>query len=354
MSAQEKTDLKKAISSFKISEKAGKITSSLKWTSEQKWAVLMGSVLLGGTAFVAGQSHAKGSWGATAGSDEGAAASDSTGTEQPALAPGVDHKVAGGTISPGTGVNISSSHVNDQMSFAEAFNEARAECGPGSIFEWRGNVYNTYYQEEWVRLTAEDKQEFLKNVGFKPDVSHTGNGHSNPDTIEIKSESSEDDENTPDPEPMEFGDYRIVEYEGQQHLLRDFDHDGVIDEVMTIGIEEGVVWVRRDYDGDGVLDTSYFEDTQGGTSPENPMEEPSMITISQIDSGEYGEVIETGVLYTPEEEEALVNNFRDSAEASAPIEDVYTPVDSITDEVVITDQPPIEDDENYDNDIHVV
>lgn len=38
--------------------------------------------------------------------------------------------------------------VNDEMSFGEAFAAARAAYGPGAMFEWRGNVYNTYYKEE--------------------------------------------------------------------------------------------------------------------------------------------------------------------------------------------------------------
>lgn len=38
--------------------------------------------------------------------------------------------------------------VNDEMSFNEAFAAARSEVGAGGAFEWRGNVYGTYYAEE--------------------------------------------------------------------------------------------------------------------------------------------------------------------------------------------------------------
>lgn len=36
----------------------------------------------------------------------------------------------------------------DNMSFSEAFAQARAEMGPGHVFEWHGNIYTTDYREE--------------------------------------------------------------------------------------------------------------------------------------------------------------------------------------------------------------
>ena len=52
------------------------------------------------------------------------------------------------------------SNVNDGMSFSEAFASARAEVGPGGVFVWNGNVYSTYYEEEWDNMTDEQKEEF--------------------------------------------------------------------------------------------------------------------------------------------------------------------------------------------------
>ena len=53
--------------------------------------------------------------------------------------------------------------INDEMSFSEAFAAARKEVGPGGVFEWRGNVYNTYYAEEWNAMSQEEKDEFISN-----------------------------------------------------------------------------------------------------------------------------------------------------------------------------------------------
>lgn len=49
---------------------------------------------------------------------------------------------------------------NDEMSFNEAFAVARKEVGPNGVFEWRGNVYGTYYSEEWDNLSDDYKEQF--------------------------------------------------------------------------------------------------------------------------------------------------------------------------------------------------
>ena len=51
----------------------------------------------------------------------------------------------------------------DDMSFGEAFAAARAELGPGEVFEWRGAEFSTYTKEEWdeVYPPQEDEPEPL-------------------------------------------------------------------------------------------------------------------------------------------------------------------------------------------------
>jgi hypothetical protein len=54
--------------------------------------------------------------------------------------------------------------VNDEMSFNDAFAAARAELGAGAVFEWRGNVYGTYFADEWESMSVEEKLEFADRV----------------------------------------------------------------------------------------------------------------------------------------------------------------------------------------------
>ena len=64
----------------------------------------------------------------------------------------------GGEVQMATG-------VNDDMSFNEAFAAARAEVGAGGVFEWHGNIYGTYYKDEWDSMTAEQRDAFGQSVG---------------------------------------------------------------------------------------------------------------------------------------------------------------------------------------------
>ena len=54
--------------------------------------------------------------------------------------------------------------VNDDLSFGEAFAQARAEVGPGGVFHWHGGIYNTYSADEWNAMTVEQKHDFAQQV----------------------------------------------------------------------------------------------------------------------------------------------------------------------------------------------
>lgn len=59
--------------------------------------------------------------------------------------------------------------AEDSQSFKEAFDAARAELGPGAVFRWRGNLFNTYTEDEWNNMSDEDKEQFAQNLN--PEVS---------------------------------------------------------------------------------------------------------------------------------------------------------------------------------------
>lgn len=54
-----------------------------------------------------------------------------------------------------------STSVTDDMTFQEAFDSAREELGGGNFFIWNGNLYGTFYQEEWEALTEEQQGDYL-------------------------------------------------------------------------------------------------------------------------------------------------------------------------------------------------
>ncbi len=51
-----------------------------------------------------------------------------------------------------------------EQTFEEAFAEARAAQGPGHYFEFHGQTYNTYLNEEWEGMSHHQQQDFLATV----------------------------------------------------------------------------------------------------------------------------------------------------------------------------------------------
>lgn len=62
-------------------------------------------------------------------------------------------------------MNVASG-VNDDMSFAEAFETAREEIGSNGAFVWRGNVYSTFTAEEWNSMTPEEREEYNSHFNW--------------------------------------------------------------------------------------------------------------------------------------------------------------------------------------------
>ena len=53
------------------------------------------------------------------------------------------------------------------LSFRQAFDAARAELGPGGVFRWHGNIYNTYTADEWNAMSHAEKQLFADRVNIE-------------------------------------------------------------------------------------------------------------------------------------------------------------------------------------------
>lgn len=78
--------------------------------------------------------------------------------------------VTEGTTIPPIGGPLQVAHVDESLSFADAFAQARAEVGPGGVFHWHGGVFNTYTEAEWDSMSASDKSDFAQHVA--PEIHH--------------------------------------------------------------------------------------------------------------------------------------------------------------------------------------
>lgn len=190
----------------------------------------------------------------------------------------LEHEVI---VATDEGVRVA--QVDDNVSFAQAFADARAQVGPGGVFEWRGKVYGTFYKDEWSQMTKVERAEWQSKVDYY-DVrdntqdyhSHVAHHHSsevdhvshqtsdNLDSHEISSNAQMED-NTPADGEIKVLGVQMVENgngrpmtivgleapDGDQALLVDLDNDGTIDVLA------------HDDNGNNQLDGSEIHDVSG-------------------------------------------------------------------------------------------
>lgn len=48
--------------------------------------------------------------------------------------------------------------------FNEAYAQARAQVGPGGVFDYNGRIYSTYTAEEWNEMSAEERAEYQGKI----------------------------------------------------------------------------------------------------------------------------------------------------------------------------------------------
>lgn len=145
--------------------------------------------------------------------------------------------------------------VDDNMSFSEAFAAARAEVGPGGAFEWRGNLYGTYYATEWNSMTPEQKAEYYShfNWGASNNGGHVTPEPHKPPTPEPSKPEPEPEPPTPEPE------YKIEAVRGEVYT----DNQGNKVYVAYVKVN-GHIGCMIDSDGDGKADKLVIDEDDNG------------------------------------------------------------------------------------------
>lgn len=153
-------------------------------------------------------------------------------------------------IATADGVRVA--QVDDEVSFSQAFADARAQVGPGGVFEWRGNVYGTYYKDEWDQMSPAQRSEYQASIDYdavQPDkveepqtahyAQHTTSSHvretvadtSAPDDNEVHVIGVEHNVDVNSDGNLEH--VAVLESGGQSYLLVDVDRDGQGDVLLS-------------------------------------------------------------------------------------------------------------------------
>lgn len=215
--------------------------------------------------------------------------------------------------------------VSDDMSFAEAFAEARHEVGPGGVFSWHGQVYSTYTQNEWEGMSDEQRHEYSDSVAeadVKPD----------PYTPEVAGETSGDEvisveevpaEGTPAEETGDNDD-DVIPVETTENGT---ETDIQVVAVNEVELEDG----ETGYVGVGQVDGHYaeFQDADGD----------GVVDQIGVDSNDNG-VIEADEVVSVEGENIQISDLADivatDEQIPMPDDDLYTDMPDYTNDADIS------------------
>lgn len=144
------------------------------------------------------------------------------------------------TVSATDNMIVSVAVVDNSLSFGEAFAAARLQVGAGGVFEWRGNVYGTYYETEWDVMSDTEKQEWQRQalntmVGENEQQAIATQEEEEPLLIATSEEVQADDEvkflgmGEVENEDGSVMTIAGLEMGGQNVVLLDVDNDGTFD-----------------------------------------------------------------------------------------------------------------------------
>lgn len=147
---------------------------------------------------------------------------------------------------------IPQANVSDSMSFSEAFAAARAEVGPGGCFTWHGQVYGTYYENEWNAMSSSQQHDF-QMAAMETGRNNPGETYhqmASAKNVEPVAEPN-DDVTFVDSEPVTDDEIRvlgmteivdetgmsheaaILDFNGQSAMIVDSDNDMVYDVIIS-------------------------------------------------------------------------------------------------------------------------
>ena len=141
-------------------------------------------------------------------------------------------------------------------SFSEAFAQARQQVGPGGVFEYRGQIYGTYYADEWNNMSAQERADYQQRVsGFAPsqhinyadNSDHHDNSHADSNQMASNTQmlavEPEDDSaiHVLGVEEADGMTVAVVECDGENALLVDVDHNGTIDVMIHDDNHDGMI-----------------------------------------------------------------------------------------------------------------
>lgn len=149
-----------------------------------------------------------------------------------------------------------STFPDDDMTFSQAFAAARQAMGPGAYFTWHGQVYGTYYRNEWDAMSPEQQTAFTSNAPAADQVQQAAD---EPQQSDMPIEVALDD--TPD---TDDSDIQVLGFDT-------IDTDDQSINLVTLGVNDQPV-VFIDLDNDNVYDLAVADFDQSNSVLDSPLD----------------------------------------------------------------------------------
>lgn len=176
-------------------------------------------------------------------------------------------------------------HVDDSLSFSEAFAEARSQVGAGGVFEWHGKVYGTYYEEEWNNMSAAERAEWQSKVDYSdvidPAENHVASTSGNAGATSA-SETIPADATYVDTATAQQAQMANENADNEVHVVGVAIQDNGQGGVATLaGLQSGdEMAVIVDVDSDGTIDIIGIDANNNGQIEANEMHEAGNVPFS--------------------------------------------------------------------------
>lgn len=183
--------------------------------------------------------------------------------------------------------------VDDSLSFGEAFAAARNAVGPGGVFHWRGNIYNTFTENEWDNMTPQEHAQFAQQVQpeVRPEEMHTHH-ESHHDTAQHHRDSHketghkvEDNPKKDEPEKPKVTEHKEDDDEPEVHYLgveQRQTEDGQVINVGHMTVDDDDV-ALVDVDNDLVFDVAISDSNHNNEIEDNEVRDISRAHLSVTD-----------------------------------------------------------------------
>ena len=181
-------------------------------------------------------------------------------------------------VATSTGIRVA--QVDDDKSFSEVFADARSQVGAGGVFEWRGNVYGTYYKDEWEAMSSEERQEFQSSINYNDLTNSSDDSQSSASASVIEENVAVHETSNNDVEANSSIDSEV------QVLAvgnTDLNGDGVPENAMVLEVNGHEVLVV-DVDGDNMADIAIADVDGNGQISENEVADISHENLQMLDS----------------------------------------------------------------------